>query len=66
MKKELIYKFQILLYASTGQAFKTIICEHWEFPSDDEIMDAIKDNGADYAEVRRIFVLDDIPFTEEE
>lgn len=64
MQKEINYEFQILLYTDNHQVFKTIPCDHWEFPSDEEIMAAIMDNGADYAEVRRIYVVDDIPFTE--
>lgn len=66
MQEELIYKFQINLYSSNGQLFKSILCDHWEFPQDEEIMNAIKDNGADYAEVCRIYVVDTIPFTEED
>lgn len=65
MQKELIYKFHILLY-SNDKVINTIKCDHWEFPSDEEIMAAITDNGADYAEVRRVYVVDEIPFTEEE
>ena len=64
MQKELIYKYHILLYTDSNQMFKVILCEHWEFPSDEEIMAAITDNGADYAEVRRIYVADEIPFTD--
>ena len=66
MKKELIYKFIINLYTDSGQMFKAVPCEHWEFPSDEEILDAIEKNGADYAEVHRVYVSDVIPFTEEE
>jgi len=64
MQEEIIYKFQILLYTDNNKLIKTITCEHWEFPDDDEIMAAIKDNGADYAEVRRIYAVDTIPFSE--
>jgi hypothetical protein len=66
MKKELIYKFQIVLFSDSGKEIKTIPCDHWEFPTDDEIMSAILESGADYAEVHRTYVVDDIPFTEEE
>ncbi len=63
MQEELIYKFQILLYSGSGQLFKSILCDHYDFPSDEEIIKAIKDNGADHAEVRRIYFVDTIPFT---
>ena len=66
MQKELIYKFRILLFSDNDKLIRTIQCDHWEFPSDEEIMDAIEKNGADYADVRRVYVVDVIPFTEEE
>lgn len=66
MQKELIYKFQILLYSDSDKLIKTILCDHWEFPTDEEIESAVEDNGAAYAEVRRIYVVDVIPFTEED
>lgn len=64
MQKEIIYKFQIMLYSDNDKLIKTITCDHWEFPSDAEIMSAIDENGADYAEVRRIYAVDVIPFSE--
>lgn len=64
MQKELIYKFQILLFSESDKLLSKISCDHWEFPSDEEIMDAIASSGADYAEVRRVYVVDTIPFTE--
>ena len=64
MQKELVYKFQILLYSDTDKLITTIVCDHWEFPEDKEIMEAIENSGADYAEVKRIYVVDTIPFTE--
>lgn len=66
MKKEIIYKFHILLFTESEKLIKRIICDHWEFPTDEEILAAIEENGADYAEVRRVYVADTIPFTEEE
>ena len=66
MQKEIIYKFHILLFTDTDKLIKRIICDHWEFPSDAEIEAAIEEYGADYAEVRRAYVIDVIPFTEEE
>lgn len=65
MQKEIIYKFQIVLYSSNDKVIGKIECDHWEFPSDAEIMEAIEKNGADYAEVHRIYVVDTIPFTED-
>lgn len=64
MQKELIYKFQILLYSDSNKLISTILCDHWEFPDDKEIIAAIENSGADYAEVKRIYVIDTIPFTE--
>lgn len=65
MQKEIIYKFQILLFSDNDKLIGKIDCDHWEFPSDQEIMNAIEENGADYAEVHRIYVVDAIPFTED-
>lgn len=65
MQKEIIYKFHILLYSENDKLIKKIICDHWEFPSDSEIVAAIEEYGADYAEIRRAYVIDVIPFTEE-
>lgn len=64
MEKEIIYKFQILLYTDNDKLLQKITCEHWEFPDDTEIMKAIEDSGADYAEVRRIYTVDTIPFSD--
>lgn len=64
MQKEIIYKFQILLYSDNDKLIHKITCDHWEFPTDEELMAAIEEHGADYAEVRRIYVVDTIPFTE--
>ena len=66
MQKELVYKFQILLYSDSDKLIKTILCDHWEFPTDEEIQAAIEDNGAAYGEVRRIYAVDVIPFTDED
>lgn len=66
MQKEIIYKFQIRLYSDNDKLITKIECDHWEFPTDAEIMEAIEKHGADYAEVRRIYTLDLIPFTEED
>lgn len=63
MEEELIYKFQILLYSNSDKLIKSIKCNHWEFPDDKEIMAAIKENDAGYAEVRRIYTVDTIPFS---
>lgn len=65
MQEEIIYKFQILLFSDNGNLIKRVQCDHWEFPTDEEIKDAIKEHGADYAEVRRIYAVDVIPFTED-
>ena len=64
MQKEIIYRFQILLYSDNNKVIQTINCDHWEFPSDEEIMAAIEEHGADYAEIRRIYTVDIIPFTD--
>lgn len=64
MQKEIIYKFQILLYSDNDKLICIIDCDHWEFPTDQEIMEAIENNGADYAEIRRIYTVDSIPFTD--
>lgn len=64
MQKEIIYKFQIHLFSDNDKLIHKIVCDHWEFPSDDEIMKAIEEHGADYAEVHRVYVVDTIPFTE--
>lgn len=63
MQKEIIYKFVILLFTDNGKLIKSILCDHWEFPSDEEIMQNIMDAGADYAEVHRIYTVDTIPFS---
>lgn len=64
MQKELIYKFRILLFSDNDKLIRTLECDHWEFPTDEEIIGAIEKYGADYAEVRRVYVVDTIPFTE--
>ena len=64
MQKEIIYKFQILLFSDSDKLVERVDCDHWEFPSDEEIMKAITEHGADYAEIRRIYVVDEIPFTD--
>lgn len=66
MKKEIIYNFQILLYSDNDKLIKKITVEHWEFPRDAEIQAAIEESGADYAEVRRVYTVEAIPFTEDE
>ena len=63
MQKELIYAFVIGLYNDSDRLIKSIRCDHWEFPTDEEIQAAIEDNGADYAKVERIYFVDEIPFT---
>ena len=63
MEEELIYKFKILLFSENDKQIKSITCDHWEFPSDEEIINAIKDNGADYAKVERVYEVDTIPFS---
>ena len=63
MEKELIYKFFIHVYSDSGSLIKTVECGHFEFPSEEEIRDALESNGGDYAEVHRVYTLDVIPFS---
>ena len=64
MQKEIIYKFQILLFSDSDKLIERSDYDHWEFPSDEKIMNAITEHGADYAEILRIYVVDEIPFTD--
>ena len=66
MQEEVIYRFKILLYSDTDELVKSINCNHWEFPDDEEIKAAIKENNAAYAEVHRIYTVEKIPFTEDD
>lgn len=63
MQEELVYKFFIYVYSDKGNAIQTVDCRRFEFPSEEEIIRAIKENGGDYAEVHRVYTVEEIPFS---
>lgn len=62
MGRELVYKFYIHVYSEGGSQIKTVDCGHFEFPSEEEIQDAIENYGGDYAEVHRVYTMEETPF----
>lgn len=62
MQEELVYRFYIYVYSSSGNLIKTVDCGQFEFPSEKEILEALKSNGGDYAEVHRVYTVEEMPF----
>lgn len=62
MREELVYKFYIYVYSSSGSVIKTVDCGQFEFPSEEEIIEALKSNGGSYAEVHRVYTVEEMPF----
>lgn len=62
--KELIYKYQIHVFSDNDKEIAMTTLGTWEFPSDEEIMKITEENGGAYAKVERIYVPDEIPFSE--
>jgi len=63
MATEVIYKYEIIVFSADGHELQKIAIDHWEFPSDEEIKNIIESVGGKFAEVKRIYWVDEIPFT---
>ena len=57
IESELIDKFQIIVYNNSGEIKARIICEGWEFPTDEMIKAVLTSNDGAYAEVHRVYEL---------
>lgn len=63
MDKELVYKYEVKVFSDNGNEIHKEILDHFAYPSDEEIMRIITENGGDYGKVDRIYVPDEIPFS---
>lgn len=61
---ELIYKYEVIVMTDDGKVIHREILDHFTFPTDEELMGIISEQGGTYCKVDRIYVPDEVPFSE--